>query len=254
MKKLIPALCMLLVAAALLGTSTFAWFSMSTSVEAGGMQVKATASKNLLISLSESSGYGSGVTLPINNTTMTPVSTTGGDVVAPVFSKLNVAGSMSQDSYATAGDTTMQAAVEGTDYAKTTVYLKVVGQTGQNLKAAISATNGGEKNIDKALRVMLVDKTDPSAVKTYIFMPVTGAEYGTSGKAIESLDGSNKGVLGNITTIKDGDDILIASMTADTVYKFDVYVWYEGEDKSCTAANTVDMATTTLGITFSIAS
>ena len=49
MKKLIPALCMLLVAAALLGTSTFAWFSMNTKVDATGMQVKATAASSLVI-------------------------------------------------------------------------------------------------------------------------------------------------------------------------------------------------------------
>lgn len=41
MKKLIPAICMLLVAASLLGTSTYAWFSMNTTVTATGMQVSA---------------------------------------------------------------------------------------------------------------------------------------------------------------------------------------------------------------------
>jgi hypothetical protein len=41
MKKLIPALCMLLVAASLLGTSTFAWFSMNEQVTATGMTVTA---------------------------------------------------------------------------------------------------------------------------------------------------------------------------------------------------------------------
>ena len=41
MKKLIPALCMLLIAAALLGTSTYAWFSMNSTVTASGMTVTA---------------------------------------------------------------------------------------------------------------------------------------------------------------------------------------------------------------------
>ena len=41
MKKLIPALCMLLIAAALLGTSTYAWFSMNSSVTAEGMTINA---------------------------------------------------------------------------------------------------------------------------------------------------------------------------------------------------------------------
>ena len=49
MKKLIPALCMLLVAAALLGTSTYAWFSMNTEVEATGMSVKAASDAASLV-------------------------------------------------------------------------------------------------------------------------------------------------------------------------------------------------------------
>ena len=49
MKKLIPALCLLLVSAILMGTSTYAWFSMNTQVTATGMQVKAVAEDGLLI-------------------------------------------------------------------------------------------------------------------------------------------------------------------------------------------------------------
>lgn len=48
-KRLIPALAMLLVSAILLGTSTFAWFSMNTLVSATSMQVRAVAEQGLLI-------------------------------------------------------------------------------------------------------------------------------------------------------------------------------------------------------------
>lgn len=40
-RKLIPALCMLLVSALFVGTSTYAWFSMNTTVTATNMQVTA---------------------------------------------------------------------------------------------------------------------------------------------------------------------------------------------------------------------
>ena len=40
-KKLIPAFCLLLVSAVLMGTSTFAWFSMNKNVTATGMSVTA---------------------------------------------------------------------------------------------------------------------------------------------------------------------------------------------------------------------
>lgn len=40
-KKLIPAFCAMLVSAAMLGTSTYAWFSVNKKVEANGMSVTA---------------------------------------------------------------------------------------------------------------------------------------------------------------------------------------------------------------------
>lgn len=47
--KLVPAFAMLLVAAILVSTSTYAWFSMNTTVQATNMQVRAVAEKGLLI-------------------------------------------------------------------------------------------------------------------------------------------------------------------------------------------------------------
>lgn len=49
MKKLIPALAMLLVSAILLGTSTYAWFSMNTEVSATGMQITAKSDSTFLV-------------------------------------------------------------------------------------------------------------------------------------------------------------------------------------------------------------
>ena len=49
MKKLIPAICMTLIAAALFATSTFAWFSMNTQVTATGMQVVAKSDNTYLL-------------------------------------------------------------------------------------------------------------------------------------------------------------------------------------------------------------
>ena len=48
-RKLIPALCMLLVSALFVGTSTYAWFSMNTSVTATNMQVTAKSDSIYLL-------------------------------------------------------------------------------------------------------------------------------------------------------------------------------------------------------------
>ena len=49
MRRLIPAIAMLLVSAVMLSTASFAWFTMSTSATAEGMKIKAEASSSLLI-------------------------------------------------------------------------------------------------------------------------------------------------------------------------------------------------------------
>ena len=49
-RKLLPALSMLLISALLMGSSTFAWFSMNTTVTATGMHVKAKAEDGIVIS------------------------------------------------------------------------------------------------------------------------------------------------------------------------------------------------------------
>ena len=48
-KKLIPALCMLLVSAVMLGTTTFAWFSMNNKVTATRMQIEAKTNDTYLL-------------------------------------------------------------------------------------------------------------------------------------------------------------------------------------------------------------
>lgn len=50
MKKLIPAIVMLLVSAVVLSTASYAWFTTSTSVSADGMKVTAQAPTSVLIS------------------------------------------------------------------------------------------------------------------------------------------------------------------------------------------------------------
>ena len=82
-KKVIPALCMLLVSAIMLGSTTYAWFSMNNKVTASGMTVGATTNTQFLVisttqalgTLTElsTSSEGSGKLSPTNNNTTNKV-------------------------------------------------------------------------------------------------------------------------------------------------------------------------------------
>lgn len=87
-KKLIPAFCMLLISAVLMGTSTYAWFSMNKTVTANGMEVtaKSNASYLLIGSSAEAATVKTGLT-----TTATATQTGTATTCYPVaFSKAGV--------------------------------------------------------------------------------------------------------------------------------------------------------------------
>lgn len=252
-KKLIPALCMLLVSAVMLGSTTFAWFSMNTKVTASNMEVQATASKNLLISKTGANAddYSASVDMSISKQKLVPVTTIGGDTLTPVFSKIKAEGSMTQDNAARGEDTTYQTASAETDYVKTTIWLKCVGQDSTNLKIKINTTSGGGKKLDPAIRVMIVDHTN---TKTYIYSPINTAAYITAGQAGASVNAADsKLVMGEIKTAATEKTVIIESMSKDTAYQFDIYAWYEGEDVNCKATNTLDMAAYKFSIDFTVA-
>ena len=72
-RKLIPAFAMLLIAAVMLTTASFAWFSMSTRVTANNMSVTATTPASLEISANNSDwAYSANATTP-EGTKLNPV-------------------------------------------------------------------------------------------------------------------------------------------------------------------------------------
>jgi hypothetical protein len=133
-KKIAGAAAMLLLSTTMLGTSTFAWFTMSRTVKVDGMEVKTKVSGNLLISDTNTSDayYGTQLTQSVQ-ALLEPVSTVNG--VDGTFyytldakadgSKLNaITGSgavpfIAYDASAAATDTTNYANKFSEDYAVT---------------------------------------------------------------------------------------------------------------------------------------
>ncbi len=64
-KKVVPALCALLVSAVMLGSSTYAWFSMNTKVTAKGMSVTAQSNSTYLV-ISKNTTLGTDISASLN--------------------------------------------------------------------------------------------------------------------------------------------------------------------------------------------
>mgnify|MGYP005916708757 CR=1 FL=1 len=82
-KKLIPAFCAMLVSAAMLGTSTYAWFSVNKKVEAKGMSVTAKVATEYFVATTTAPTENKFV-VPADNATEVTFTTEEAKSVVPV--------------------------------------------------------------------------------------------------------------------------------------------------------------------------
>ncbi len=240
-KKLIPALCMLLVSAVMLGSTTFAWFSMNKTVTAGNMQINATTNEPYLLVGSTADGtFGTNATLsvdPAASTTLklvTPLNvasnvayykdaTDANDSKTTTPTKFNNAaevlwGTASSTDPADAQKTKVPNLVGGTGFnngaiaayvQKSELFFKVAApdQKGRNLKCSkVTFTNTNDNSIAKSLRVLFVTEDG----KYQLF------KYGTTG--------------GVITTAETGSDTALIASVEATAKKVTAYFYFDGTD------------------------
>ena len=283
-RKLLPALSMLLISALLMGSSTFAWFSMNTTVSATGMKVQATTSKNLVISTDKTLKNNENTSISsvqANPLYLRPVSTgsVGGETVSffKNTSGVNIdytTGSKKEGATfeaATVTDVTSSTTSSPTtvfDVVKYTFYIRAdmpadssdASKFSKLVVSSIQFNGSTSKNISKSLRVGVRCLTGETTVGGgLIFAPVTG--HSTSYKAIakagtvsstDTLETTDNVVISTAQSIADGNDsnLLGSSKLGSEYVTVEIYVWYEGQDAACTSANSIDSEGLDLIISF----
>ena len=248
MKKLIPALALLLVSAVMLGTSSFAWFSMNTEVTATGMQVQAATSKNLVIKGAADSEFTAVGTQDATTKTLNPVSVncaTNEALTGKTFYKINNSDGVDYASgILTSGTTELTTAVANTHYRSSVFTVRVDGITNDRFDhlyvSGVTVTDTSDAASSKAIsKCIRVGVTDGS--KTYIFVP-NGGEY-TDGKSVSAYTAEGK-----VTTLTAQTVSTTGQANADfgainqgTDKTITIFVWYEGNDTYCTSANSVSV-------------
>lgn len=257
MKRLILTLGLLLVSAALLGTSTFAWFSMNKDVTINGMQVKATTPAYIYISSnSDMSGRSNSVAAPSTVTTVSPASTK--DLINWFKGESDSANSSA------IGETGyVSKASSDTLYANQTYYVQSPNNAVQNLKVntiTVSYT-GTTSAVNPALRVavkcgdtILFFAPLSTATSTNAVVKAGGSTVTdrTETLALVQKSAADTTATGTTTANYNAKDtgknsVVIAEMTADTIYTIEVYVYFDGEDTACSSMNAVNL--NQLGVT-----
>lgn len=264
-KKIVGAACALVAAVALSAGSTFAWFSQSGTVTATGMNVKATTSKNLVISNAATGTWGS--TAESTNTTvfeMTPASTVNGKdffyVSNPekVDYDSGVAGEGAEFAEATPSVVSSTTATTDTHYVMQYSYW-VKADAAENTeynalfvnKIEVKAgTDAASEEISKALRVSVTYGTT-----TKIYAPVTGATTSYNGVSTAgTVDATNIGTLTSAVTLTtDMTAAATLGKVTTTATEVKICVWYEGQDTNCTSANSINVEELSVAVSLTAA-
>lgn len=251
-RKLIPALAMLLISAVMMSTASFAWFSMNTSVKAEGMKVQATTSKNLVISANNTLGNSESDKVDFGSTTkeLKPTSTSDFSKFFKADEKVDInSGALNT------GATISEVGDAEADnyYAVYTFYVRVDGistDTFEHLyvnEITVTSADSDLNDISKALRVGVVcDSTKLT------FAPAGDADSKTY-KPVKAAGvvGTDEVLGTQITAVEPGETSAADLGAVTTAYRtVKVYLWYEGQDKYCTTANSVNVEALNVSVNF----
>jgi len=260
MKKLIPAIVMLLVSAVVLSTASYAWFTTSEAVTADGMSVTAEAPTSVLIS---GKGQDGNFTTPASSVDFTtlvttanrlyPASSPDGEAFFAPDECENFAGS------AKYGTTIKTAAEEVTGGAYYHDYIVKIQNTSTTHSVTLNVSelvaDGGA--IAGAIRVAVLVKQESGDYEaTGIYNPnaeenewvaLLGADGTASGsyaegplKATGTFDAEAAGAKVNYSDATVGVvtlDPYAEDGSTDYVKEIAIRIWFEGQDADCVTSN-----------------
>ena len=271
-KRLIPAVAMLLVSAMLLGTSTFAWFSMNDSVTATNMKISVNSNTTYLLisnaNTTAASAPANAAAIQAENSgngyTTVNINTSPAKEVYPVAP----AATFTAAEYYTAADEladpthvegTLKTPASHTEYAAgasvsdPTIWYSMIGTNPTS--TGYVGVAGSESNVTAS-------KDDYVLEYTLYFTIAAGANSATD-LVIDSVTitgdsavrclvvGTNGSALYTAST--DTDSIVLeSSLNSTTVYSVNVYVYYDGNASSIYTNNIPSITDGSVDLTFKV--
>ena len=277
-KKLIPALCMLLISAVMLGTSTFAWFSMNTEVTATGMQVK-VKSNNTFLLIGEDTLTTADLIQAQTGDDLTTEDLTVSDAESEVYpSSPVVTARLAAGSSASAAEIAQNKYFPSTDTVISNLATAAVAGnwfTAQNGNPADS--NDTVKNVNKlnttandpyefsnyvikrTIYLSLADGSNAAhnltVTPTIALKDTTPAQSATDITAVKVLVacGSNFVILdSSMSTAQSLHATADFTLTDTTAIQVDIYVYYDGEEDAVYTNNAADLAIATVDLQFNV--
>ncbi len=260
MKKLIPAICMTLIAAVMLASSTFAWFSMNTSVTANGMQVAAKSDNTYLLISSDKK-----TAAEIQDQNKITVDLDVGSSEAKVYPCAPAISDTEVGYLTTSGNTVGGANI-------TTAGVKV-----ESMATASAFTNwytataetSGASGMKDGTAIQLTAFTGYVIRRTVYLTVAKGAKDANNLKVTPTITGTGKdltaahvivatsdGGFANLTSTNNGTKVGIQGsntpLTESTVLTVEIYIYIDGNDTNIFTNNIADLTGVTIKLAFDV--
>lgn len=238
-RLLISSVAMLLVAMLALGTATFAWFTQNTEATADGVYAKTVKTSSLLISDINTGNWGTSVTYNQGTNTaqqtMFPASSGNGSAWFTATSDNENTGVFEAGKITTATPANSNAKY----VFKNMLNVKNGGDEGAINNITITF-NLGSIQASQYARVALVPCTQAGVDLTEAsfdgqVIGFANSVFDTDGVEYTGLT-STAGA-GNAITPKTTCSINVGSLDAGQARYYNLYIWFEGQDKQCIDTN-----------------
>lgn len=234
MKKLIPALCMLLIVATLLGTSTYAWFSMNTTVTATGLEVTAKSNNvDLIIGLENDLE-----TVQTDLKTEVEFTLTGDDVKV----------------YPSAHETVANA-TDAADVSNWYYKEADVASASASTKDAHVLTAFTDYVLVYNMYITLAEGSNPAqnlTVSATIASNETSEEEAATFAAVRALVVTDSAAAELSPATASSSTVLAASVTDEALIPVTVYVYYDGNDSTVYTNNIANLDGATIDLEFRV--
>lgn len=268
LRKLVPAFVMILIAASLVGTSTYAWFSMNTTVEVTGMELSVKSDDTyLLISKTnttasaiqaENSGAGNktvDVSVDQENLVVKPSS--------PCLTSTEAA-YLTTSGKKVGGETITTAGVvvdNGTKAAAVTNWFTAAASA--PTAAAIDATTARQLTtftgyvITKTVYLTVAAGSNPANNLT-VTPTFTQKSGGTDIAAVKMLIVTSDGGFANLSSANNGSAVDIkgsnTDLDDDDVLTVTMYLYYDGDETAVYTNNMANLKGATISLNFDVTS
>ena len=263
-RKLIPALCMLLVAAMLMGTSTYAWFSMNKSVSASAMQITAKADTTFLLIGQNNDNTATLIRQAPDNTTITLANGSSGNISATLYPAELVTASTNPSADTAAANWYYAEGTASNNYAAkdgTTVKFSEAKRSaaGADTLTIDDTDTFGERVLKKTVYVCLEEGSeDASNLRVKLTGMSDNVKTAADGTALTRVVVATSSAAEYFTVADVGQDnasgaVLASTISGDQVVAVDIYVYFTGNEANVDTDHAdyiVNKIADTIGLSF----